>query len=123
MAAVSAVKPRHCPAQALAVNATKTEEKNMTKFISYTAIVIGLSASATLAISPRTAKPDTTAEASFAADGAFRDGLFLGRQSAENGQAPRPAIGRWSTEHDRSMFTAGYRRGYGESLTGASSER
>jgi hypothetical protein len=107
----------------LAVNATKTEEENMTKFFSYAAILVALSASATLAISPRTAKPDTTAEASFAADGAFRDGLYLGRLAAENGQTPRPAVGRWSAEHDRSMFTAGYRRGYGESLTGASSER
>ena len=91
----------------------------MTKFFSYAAIVIGLSASATLAISPRTPNPDTTAEARFAADGAFRDGLYLGKLAAENGQVSRPAIGRWSTDHDRSMFTAGYRRGYNESLTGA----
>jgi hypothetical protein len=27
----------------------------------------------------------------------------------------RPSIGRWSTAHDRSTFSAGYRRGYGES--------
>jgi hypothetical protein len=95
----------------------------MTKFFSYAAIVIGLSASATLAISPRTLKTDTTAEALYAADGAFRDGLYLGKLSAENGEAPRPAIGRWSTEHDRSMFTAGYSRGYNDSLSSASSQR
>jgi hypothetical protein len=106
----------------LAVRATKTEEENMTKFFSYAAIVIGLSASATVAITPRIVKPDTTAEARFAADGAFRDGLYLGKLSAENGRAPRPAIGRWSTEHDRSMFMAGYRRGYDESLPGAGSK-
>jgi len=86
----------------------------MTKFFTCTAIVIGLSATATLAISPRTAKPGITAEAIFATDGAFRDGLYLGKLAAKNGEPARPAIGRWSTEHDRSMFTAGYRRGYNE---------
>ena len=95
----------------------------MTKFFSYAAIVIGLSATATLAISPRTVKPDTTAEALLATDGAFRDGLYLGKLSAQQGQPPRPGTGRWSTEHDRSLFTAGYRRGYDEFLASASSER
>ncbi len=47
----------------------------MTKFFAYAAIVIGLSATATLAISPRTVNPGTTAEVLFASDGAFRDGL------------------------------------------------
>lgn len=84
----------------------------MTKLFIYAAIVTGLSATATLAISPRTVKPDTTADVLFAADGAFRDGLYLGKLAAENGQPARLAIGRWSTDHDRSMFAAGYRRGY-----------
>jgi hypothetical protein len=94
----------------------------MTRFFTYTAIVIGLGATATLAISPRTVKPTTTAEAVFAADGAFRDGLYLGKLAAEQGQPMRTAIGRWSTEQDRSMFTAGYRRGYNDSLTSANPE-
>jgi hypothetical protein len=107
----------------LAVDATKTEEENMTKFFSYAAILVALSASATLAISPRTVKPDTTPEARFAGDGAFRDGLYLGQLSAQQGQPPRLAIGRWSTEHDRSLFAAGYRQGYDEVLASAASER
>jgi hypothetical protein len=95
----------------------------MTKFFSYAAILIGLSASATLALSPRTEKLTATAGAPFAADGAFRDGLYLGKLSAQDGQPPRPAIGRWSTDHDRSLFTAGYRQGYDEVLASASSGR
>ncbi|MGH9644956.1 MAG: hypothetical protein ACRD3Q_21345 [Terriglobales bacterium] len=55
------------------------------------------------------------AESQFASDGAFRDGLYLGRLAAARGQASRPALGRWSTTRDRSMFVAGYRSGYGES--------
>ena len=95
----------------------------MTKFFTYAAVVIGLSASATLAISPRTVKPGATAEALFAADGAFRDGFYLRQLAAERGQFLRPAVGRWSTDQDRSMFTSGYQRGYNEFLTSRSGER
>ena len=97
----------------------------MTKFFTYAAIVIGLGATATLAINPHSLNPRTTAEVRLAADGAFRDGLYFGKLAAEYGQPLRPAVGRWSTDQDRSMFTAGYRRGYNESLasTGANAER
>ncbi len=64
-----------------------------------------------------------TEEAQFASDGAFRDGLYLGKLAAERGQELRPAIGRWSTELDRSMFTAGYHRGYDESLAAVQAKR
>jgi hypothetical protein len=47
---------------------------------------------------------------------AFRDGLYLGRLAAERGAEPHVAIGRWATAEDRSSFTAGYQRGYGEFL-------
>jgi hypothetical protein len=90
----------------------------MTRFFTCAVIVIGLGASATLAINPRTGKSDTNTEALFAADGAFRDGVYLGKLAAESGQQQHPAIGRWSTKQDRSRFAAGYRRGYGESLSG-----
>jgi hypothetical protein len=49
-------------------------------------------------------------------DGAFRDGLYLGRLAAERGAEPRVAIGRWATLEDRTSFTTGYQRGYGEFL-------
>jgi hypothetical protein len=89
----------------------------MTKFFTYAAIVIGFSATATLATGPRTVHSSTLAEVAFAADGAFRDGLYLGKLAAGQGQPLRIAIGRWSTDRNRSMFAAGYRRGYNEFLT------
>ena len=49
-------------------------------------------------------------------NGAFRDGLYLGRLAAERGIAPRVARGRWATAEDRASFTAGYERGYKELL-------
>lgn len=57
-----------------------------------------------------------SADAQMASDGAFRDGLYVGRLAAENGRPLHPQIGRWSSERDRTSFAAGYRRGYGEIL-------
>ena len=88
----------------------------MTRFFTRTAIVLALGVTATLAISPRNARSITTSEASVAADGAFRDGLYLGKLAAASGEQPRLAIGRWSTAQDRLQFAAGYRRGYDEAF-------
>lgn len=82
------------------------------------AIAVWLGTMALFANSKNTVKP-VDLEASFAADGAFRDGLYLGKLAAEHGDPIRPAIGRWSAYQDRSMFTAGYYRGYHESLANA----
>jgi hypothetical protein len=54
----------------------------------------------------------TNENVSHATDGAFRDGLYLGRLAAENGVAPHIVSGRWATEADRASFTAGYQKGY-----------
>jgi hypothetical protein len=91
----------------------------MTKFLTYATIVICLGTTATLALSNRSVNLNPKAEALLAADGAFRDGLYLGKLAAEAGQPQRPAIGRWSTGQDRATFSAGYRRGYNEFLVSA----
>jgi hypothetical protein len=49
-------------------------------------------------------------------DGAFRDGLYLGRLAAEGRSQRHVAVGRWATIQDRSSFIAGYQQGYSESL-------
>src|SRR3981081_1915913 len=56
---------------------------------------------------------DDVAEAT---NGAFRDGLYLGRLAAEHGAVPRVARGRWATADNQASFTAGYERGYKEVL-------
>jgi hypothetical protein len=95
----------------------RTGVKNMSKLFTYAlAIAVCLGTTAMLANNNRNLNPTTNAEALLAADGAFRDGLYLGKLAAENGQQLRPAIGRWSNEQDRASFLAGYRRGYDESL-------
>jgi hypothetical protein len=85
-------------------------------FICILAIAMGVGTTAMLSNKQRATTPEADSEASFAADGAFRDGMYLGRLAVQYGQPARAAVGRWSTDKDRSMFTAGYRRGYTESL-------
>ena len=57
-----------------------------------------------------------SADAQMATDGAFRDGLYVGRLAAEGGRAARPPIGRWSGQQNRALFLSGYERGYNDSL-------
>ncbi|MGA8622047.1 MAG: hypothetical protein WB660_26445 [Candidatus Sulfotelmatobacter sp.] len=82
-------------------------------------IVIFLGTMAMLTIRGRSLKTGALSEVRLASDGAFRDGVYLGKLAAKGGQALRPAIGRWSTDLDRSSFTAGYRSGYSEFLASA----
>jgi hypothetical protein len=49
-----------------------------------------------------------------AADGAFRDGLYLGKLARTAKSSMHPPVGRWSTEKDRASFVAGYRQGFGD---------
>jgi len=51
-----------------------------------------------------------------ATDGAFRDGMYLGKLAAESGAVSHVAIGRWSTPEDRSSFSSGYQQGYNDFL-------
>jgi hypothetical protein len=50
--------------------------------------------------------------ASQASNGAFRDGLYLGKLTGQSGDKYRIAVGRWSKTEDRTSFAAGYDQGY-----------
>ena len=92
----------------------------MNKLATYALVITAsMGASAMLGNLKRVPSPDLSAESRLAANGAFRDGLYLGKLAAENGQPRRLAVGRWSTDQDRASFTAGYERGYIESLARA----
>jgi hypothetical protein len=47
------------------------------------------------------------------ANGAFRDGLYLGELDAKQGNGQHIASGRWSRGEDRASFVDGYNRAYG----------
>jgi hypothetical protein len=71
---------------------------------------------AMLAYKNPAARSGTSAEVNFATDGAFRDGLYMGKLAAQRGEVRHPAVDRWSADRDRRMFAAGYRRGYDQFL-------
>lgn len=50
-------------------------------------------------------------QAQLAADGAYRDGLYLGSLARESDSHRAAPVGRWSTEKDRAAFAMGYQRG------------
>jgi hypothetical protein len=75
-------------------------------------IAIGLGATALLANSGGTAGDIQSAQAQLANDGAFRDGVYLGKLAAQSGRSRHVLVGRWSSERDRAAFAAGYERGY-----------
>jgi hypothetical protein len=83
------------------------------KVLTFTlALAVSLATTAMLAAS-RTGVPlSRGADAQTATDGAFRDGLYVGRLAAEAGRPNLPQVGRWSNAGDRASFVAGYQRGY-----------
>jgi len=50
------------------------------------------------------------------ADGAYRDGLYLGKLTASLGDEPHLCTGRWSRKADQDLFSAGYERGYADKI-------
>jgi len=82
------------------------------KLICELAIAACLLSGGAVARSARPTRASGLADRQLALDGAFRDGLFIGRLTAESGRVARPPIGRWSSDSDRASFSAGYRRGY-----------
>ena len=45
---------------------------------------------------------------------AYRDGAYLGRLAAENGEPAHVSIARWSTVTNRELFSAGYENAYAQ---------
>ncbi len=75
------------------------------------AIAIVFAAGAVSTISIRSTPADPVAQVR-ATDGAFRDGAYLGRLDAKQGQAAHVATGRWVSVSDRQAFAEGYDHGY-----------
>ena len=76
------------------------------------ALAVSLGTSAALAIHYPGSQRGRASESLLALDGAYRDGLYVGKLAAEGGRRSRPPIGRWSDEKDRASFEAGYEHAY-----------
>ncbi len=62
------------------------------------ATVLCVGATAVLATSRSTIHSSKGVDAHLQGDGAFRDGLYLGRLAVESGFQFNPEVGRWSTQ-------------------------
>ncbi len=83
------------------------------------AITVSLGTTAMLANGGYATQPSQVANMKLSGDGAFRDGLFVGKFAAKHGRPQNPPIGRWSNERDRASFVDGYHRGYTAALASA----
>ncbi len=52
-----------------------------------------------------------------ATNGAFRDGLHLGKLAGQSGDGYRVATARWVNPNDRASFASGYDQGYKARVT------
>ena len=86
--------------------------------VSFLSVVAGLAllAMGYQAGSSAVQKTATATELRLNLDGAYRDGLYLGRLDRRRGLPLHPARARWSREADRRLFLKGYHRGYDGSL-------
>lgn len=90
----------------------------MSNFVTWVlAIGMCLGTTAVLAIRYPSSPAGRPSEARLALDGAYRDGLYIGKLAAENGRRSRPPIGRWSGEKDRASFRAGYEHTYNAGIS------
>jgi len=82
-------------------------------FIFALALAVCLATTASLRGGGHPAAANAGVPSEFVTDGAFRDGLYIGRMAAAEGKPQHPLVGRWSSEKDRASFLAGYLAGYG----------
>jgi len=83
-------------------------------FVIATVFAVCLGTTGALVYGGKTASQTATADAQRATDGAFRDGLYIGRLAAERGRPQHPPVGRWARQEDRESFAAGYHQAYTE---------
>ncbi|HEX4785282.1 MAG TPA: hypothetical protein VH350_13140 [Candidatus Sulfotelmatobacter sp.] len=88
-------------------------------FILALALAVSAGTTAMLANSGNTTSHPQSHMTKMASDGAFRDGLYIGKLAAKRRQPQSPPIGRWSNERGRASFVDGYRRGYTAVLASA----
>ena len=80
-------------------------------------LAIGFAGTTMLFQGTRTHRGVQNVDVEMANDGAYRDGLYLGKLNHDAKQSMLPPVGRWSTAKDRASFEQGYRQGFGDKET------
>jgi hypothetical protein len=78
----------------------------------YSVVAVLLLFAAAYTARPRQSPHQPSSTTADAMEGAYRDGLYLGRLHRNQGLPSHSAVGRWSREADRRLFMEGYDRGY-----------
>jgi len=86
--------------------------KNISLYVLVIALSVGSAAMVRSAI--RAQSLDSGGSAVQQTSGPFRDGLYLGKLAAKNGDEPRITAARWSRNEDRAAFREGYERGFSQ---------
>jgi hypothetical protein len=86
------------------------------KSISLWTLILVVGAGSTAIMKTRINEDVTDAASVQNADGAYRDGLYLGKLTASLGDEPHLCTGRWSRKTDQDLFSAGYERGYADQI-------
>jgi hypothetical protein len=81
-------------------------------FVLIVSLMLGLAAASALRISTHQGSSTGISNPSLDMNGAYRDGLFQGKQAAERHAPNMAPVGRWSRSTDRAAFAAGYEKGY-----------
>jgi hypothetical protein len=79
------------------------------------ALTLGVAAVLLTGVVTRT-NQSASARINQATNAAFRDGLYVGKLHAAQGNRPHLGSGRWSTDLDRRAYIAGYQKGYNQVL-------
>src|ERR1700758_5284820 len=87
--------------------------KRLSLYVFAMAVALGI-ATLLLTGAITSATQSATAQLDRATNGAFRDGLYLGKLDASQGNRPHLGSGRWSNEVDRRNYIEGYQTGFNE---------
>lgn len=86
--------------------------KNISLYVLVIALSVGSAAMVRSAIRAQSLNSGDSAVKQ--SSGPFRDGLYLGKLAAKNGDEPHIATARWSRDEDRAAFREGYERGFSQ---------
>ncbi len=95
--------------------------KRLSLYVFAIALTLGIAASLLTGVAARSTQ-SATSRIYQATNAAFRDGLYVGKLDAAQGNRPHVGSGRWGADQDRRAYVAGYQRGYNQILQSSASK-
>jgi hypothetical protein len=89
--------------------------KKLSLYVFGIALTLGVAAVLLTGVATST-NHSASAKTNQATNAAFRDGLYVGKLHAAQGNRPHLGSGRWSADLDRRAYIAGYQKGYNQVL-------